>query len=85
MDFRFTRTETHKISLTDDEMKEIAIHTLKRMVSPEEYLRTENGKLVLKQDDPHWRHGSVSEEYVRHATDLDIAVFKVLEKLQCKN
>ena len=36
----------------------------------------------LTQDDPHWRHGSVSEEKVRKATELDLAVFKVLEAIK---
>lgn len=74
-----------EFELTDRAANEVAIEQLERLVSPGEYLRTEKGKTWLKQDDPNWRHGSVGEEIVREATELDIAVFAVLRELRKKN
>jgi hypothetical protein len=79
------RSVYEEINLTEETVNEITIKRLQMLVSPGEYLRTENGKTLLKQDDPGWRHGSVSEEVVREATELDIAVFKVLTVLRKKD
>ena len=77
-----------EFELTDKAANEVAIKQLEQLVSPGEYLREEKvgkkTKLVLKQDDPNHRHGSISEEYVRDATELDIAVFAVLKALRQK-
>ncbi len=82
MDINFNRTVYEKLILPDTAVVEVTRRKLLQMVYPGEYLRKEKGKVVVKQDDPHWRHGSVSEDYVRDATDLDIAVFKVLQELK---
>ena len=78
-----------EFELTDRAANDVAIEQLKQLVYPGEYLREEKvgkkTKLVLKQDDPNHRHGSISEDYVRDATELDVAVFKVLEALWSKN
>ena len=77
-----------EFELTDKAALEVAIKQLEQLVSPGEYIREvkvgKETKLVLKQDDPDHRHGSISEEYVRDATDLDVAVFKVLKALRQK-
>lgn len=82
MEIQYTRRVSETITLTEEQVRSITRRKLLELVNPGEYLRTEkDGKIVLKQDDPHWRHGSVSEVYVRDATALDIAIFKVLENL----
>lgn len=80
---RITYTTSHEFTLSEKDINSAAKKRLWQLVRPGEYLRynKNDGKVYLKQDDPHWRHGSVSEEIVREATNLDIAVFKVLEKL----
>ncbi len=78
------RIITEEIHLTEDTVNKVAIDRLCQMLNGGEYLRTDNEKVYLKQDDPDWRHGSVSEVIVREATELDIAVFKVLDELRKK-
>jgi hypothetical protein len=77
-----------EFELTDKAALEVTIEKLEQLVSPGEYLREvkegKKTKWVLKQDDPHHYHGSISEHFVRDATDLDIAVFKVLRVLKDK-
>jgi hypothetical protein len=70
------------VNLNNEQMKEVTICYLKTLVSPGEYLREEKGITVLKQDDPWHRHGSISEEYVRDATEQDILIFKLLGLLK---
>lgn len=88
MKIRQWREVLQEFELTDKAATEVAIEQLERLVSPGEYLREvkegKKTKLVLKQDDPNHRHGSISEHFVRDATELDIAVFKVLEALRQK-
>ena len=81
MEIKVNKTVREIINLNENEVNEIATKRLLQLVAPGEYLREEKGKIILKQDEPHWRHGSVSEDYVRDATELDIAVFKVLKAL----
>jgi len=70
------------IELDDRTALEVTRKTLLRMVEPGEYLRTDaNGVIFLMQDDPDWRHGSLSEEIVRRATSLDKLVFEMLDNL----
>ena len=71
-----------KIHLSNETVNEITLKRLYQLVSPGEYLRDKKGVMWLTQDDPHWRHGSISEETVRKATDLDIAVFAVIKALR---
>ena len=81
------RVSIEAIELSKENVKEVTRARLLQMIAPGEYLRYEpehaggKGRYVLKQDDPNWRHGSVHEEFVRVATELDIAVCKVLEAL----
>ena len=76
------KTVREQITLPEEKVKEIVITKLKRLVAPGEYMRFFNGEGFLTQDDPYHRHGSVSEEVVRRATPLDLAVFRVLEELR---
>ena len=82
MDVSFNRTVYEKVSLPELAVLDVTIRKLRDMVYPGEFLRKEKGKTVVKQDDPNWRHGSVSEDYVRDATELDLAIFRVLDELQ---
>lgn len=88
MKIRQWKEVLQEFELTDKAANEVAIKQLEQLVYPGEYLREvkegKKTKLVLKQDDPDHRHGSISEEYVRDATDLDVAVFKVLTALRQK-
>lgn len=76
-----TETTTREVFLDEATINRITRERLRVMLGEGQYLRSKDGKLVVTQDDPHWRHGSLQEVYVRDATALDIAVFKVLEEL----
>ena len=82
MNFTVYETVEKQIKLNNKQMRDIAISYLESLVYPGEYIREVKGKLVVKQDDPYHRHGSISEEYVRDASELDIAVFDMLDKLR---
>jgi len=78
MEISHTEMTTKRIQLSNDTVDEVTRKRLLQLVYPGEYLRKEKDGVWLKQDDPHWRHGSVSEDVVRKATELDIAVFAVI-------
>lgn len=81
--FKITHTKvTHEtIHLDKAQSRELTIKYLKSLISPGEYLREKDGVLCLYQDDPYHRHGSISEEFVRVATPLDIDIVNLLNKL----
>lgn len=65
------------------EVKQITIKTLKRLVGladADTIAVTPEGKLTRTDYFGHHRGGSVTEE-LREATELDVAVCRVLEKL----
>ena len=70
-----------KIHLSDHNIKDVTKRKLKSMLGGGEWLRVRDGKKIVTKDEDNWRHGSVSEDYVRDATELDLAIFKVLEAL----
>jgi hypothetical protein len=83
MRLRHTETVYSDIELSLSEQDEVTLHRLERIVSPGEYLRTKkDGKIWVMQDDPGHRHGSISEDDVREATELDIAVFTVMKAIR---
>lgn len=77
-----SRPVVEEFILTEETVKEVTKKYLRSFLNGGEYLRKEKGKIYLKQDDPEWRHGSVSEETVREATELDLAIFKVLDAIK---
>lgn len=79
MKFKYERLVTQELDLTQEEIEIIAKQYLRSLIGRNTYLRTENGKIVVKKDDPYHRHGSISEEYVRDASEMDITIFKLLE------
>lgn len=81
MKINYTENITRSVELQPAQVTEITIKRLKQLVYPGQFLRTEKGQVYLKKDEDNWRHGSVSEEVVRVATDFDKAVFLVLESL----
>ncbi len=82
MKIRHSEMVHSEVTLSDDEVDEITLARLRRMISPAQYLRTKpDGSVWLTADDPHWRHGSVSEIDVRVATNDDLAVFRVIDLL----
>ena len=83
MRFRHKETVYSDIEISLDEQDEITLDRLERIVSPGEYLRTKkDGTIWVMQDDPGHRHGSISEDDVRPATELDIAVFDVMKAIR---
>lgn len=82
MKIRNTRMVHEDIDLNDQAVYDVTVNRLRQLLGDGEYLRTENGKVVVKQDDSGWRHGSVRENYVRDATELDISIFEVLDALR---
>ena len=81
MKIMHSRMVQEEFTLSKIEVRDIVDRYLRDLIYPGEYLRLEDGAQVVKQDDPHWHHGSVREYYVRDATDLDLAIFKILETL----
>lgn len=77
-----SRETVESITLTSVTVTTVTKNKLMSLVYPGEYLRTKKGVTYLYQDDPDWRHGSVSEIVVREATQLDKAVFILLEELR---
>jgi hypothetical protein len=75
------KIQEEEIYLTQTQVDNITLERLRQFVTPGEYIRKQNDKLYLKQDDPDHRHGSISEVIVREATPLDIAVFEVIDAL----
>jgi len=82
MKVEYRRTVYEELDLGDKTVNDITVRRLYKLLDGGEYLREEKGKTFLKMDDPHWRHGSVSEVTVREATKLDIAVFEVISAIQ---
>lgn len=70
-----------KVYLSDYNIKEVTKQKLKSMLDGGEWLRTKEGKKIVTKDEDNWRHGSVSEDYVRDATELDLAIFTVLKAI----
>lgn len=79
---KVTYYRPYVFTLSEDDMVKATKQTLKALVHPGEYLRNVKGKMWLTRDDPNWRHDNVSEDYIREATELDLAVFTVLEVLK---
>ena len=85
MKITFARSVTEDIILPEATVTEVVERYLRQLVSPGEYLRKDaDGKTVVKQDDPDHYHGSISEHYVRDATEVDLAAFKLLEHIRSK-
>lgn len=86
MRIQYNEVKTHEINIPRETVKEITVARLKEFLDYGEFLRTveKDGKTVvyLKKDEDGWRHGSVSEEIVREATELDKAVFVLLDALK---
>lgn len=82
MKLTILKTVCQEVELSVDDMRDVTHQYLLRLVYPGEYLREISGKVVVMQDDPQWRHGSVGEEYVRDATPTDIAAFTLLKILK---
>lgn len=87
MKIKLSRTVYEEVDLSAHEVENIVLKKIAMMLGAGEYLREvpvgkgKKTKLVVKQDDPDWRHGSVQEYYVRDATELDIALFKVRDAI----
>lgn len=79
---KVTYNKSYEFELGSDDMKRAATRVLTELVYPGQYLKTIKGEIWLAQDDPDWRHGSVSEEPIRKATELDLAVFTVLHAIK---
>ncbi len=80
MKFKQTRTVYDDLYLTDETINHVAIHRLEQLVGKGFYLSDKDGKFIIVKDEE--RGSCFSSEYVRDATDLDIAVFKVLTALR---
>ncbi len=70
-----------KINLSSENVIEITMTKLRKMVYPGEYLKKDKGKFMVMNAVEHY-HGSDSEEVVREATDTDLAIFKIIDILQ---
>lgn len=85
MKITYQESMTKTVDLPIDTVRDVTINYLRMLIAPGEYLREEkvDGKkvTVLKQDDPDHRHGSISEVFVRVATELDIQSYTMLQLL----
>ena len=82
MKVKIAKTVYEEINLSEGQIKDIIVKFLEQKISPGEYLREHKGVTSLMQDDPEWRHGSVSEEFVRVATEEDLLIFKFLDYMK---
>lgn len=82
MKIKHIKTTVEELNLTDQTVDEITTNRLKMMLNGGEYIREQDNKTWLKCDDPNWHHGSVFELTIREATELDLAVFKVLDAIR---
>lgn len=94
---KVTYYQPFTFELSDKDKIEAAFEVLKSIISPGEYLETKkdsklNIELTWLCRDEDYYHGSPSTDYLRVATELDLAVFKVrtelrkrYEKLQSNN
>lgn len=80
MEIEVSENITRKVHLTERQMDLIATSYLRRMLRPGEYIRDDNGKRMLVRDD-FMGHGSPVTRFVREATELDEAVYKVLRAM----
>lgn len=78
---RLTVYEPKEINITSEQMKEVTTKYLRSLVGGDTYLRCTDTGWVIKEDDDHY-HGSISEVYVRDATNDDRMIFAVLEILK---
>ncbi len=78
MQIEYSKQVWEKINLPDTAVNEIAIRKLYQLLGGEYFLK----KDCLYQDDPEWRHGSVTEIKIRKATELDLAILQVLKILK---
>lgn len=79
---RFTvlQNELMSYELNEKSCKEVTKYYLEQMLGNGNFVRVENGKSVVKITDEDF-HGSLSESYVRDATELDQAISVVLKAL----
>jgi hypothetical protein len=75
-------TESKEAFISSSEINRITISKLETMLKGGQFLRSKDGETWVAKDEDNWRHGSVSEEYMRPATDLDLALFTVLSVLR---
>lgn len=81
MEFNQSRVVHEKVNLTDETINSVATHRLKQLLGEGEHLREKDGKFIVTKDQETFGRG-FGEDYVREATDLDIAVFMVLGALR---
>lgn len=81
MKIQIQKVSYEDIYLSDSNVKEVTSNKLKSMLGKGEWLRTRDGKQIVTKDEDNWRHGSVYEDYVRDATELDLAIFTVLKAI----
>lgn len=82
-------TELVNVVLTDEDMKDVTLETLYRLIgktAPKHYdsYKVEKGKLVYSYEESGGSHSWFSEDIVRDATDLDVQVLAVIAAIEEK-
>lgn len=76
---KLTIYEEKQIELDMDQMRTVTLCYLRSLVHPGRFLvEASDGKATVTRHDPHSRHGF---ETIRDATELDVAVFRLLPML----
>jgi len=73
------------VELSERSVDDIVRRKLDDLIYPGEFIKQrDTGQLVLMRADPNWRHGNPDDEFVRLATELDVAVIAVKDALKLK-
>jgi len=79
MKIKVAETVYRDVNLPEHIVDEVTERRLMALVKPGEYL-SPDGKFLKKDED--YGHGSITSKVVREATDLDRAVFAVLDAMR---
>lgn len=82
MEVRYDELITRSVTLTPKQVTDIAIERLLILAQGKYLSKNRDGRWWVAKDEDNWRHGSVSTEYIREASELDLATFKVIEALR---
>lgn len=78
---KITKSIPFEFYLNNQDISEITKLKLRQMLLPGQYIRRLEDILWVTKDEDNWRHGSISEDKVRKATELDLAIELVLNSI----
>jgi hypothetical protein len=78
MDIEISKVSYEKISLSDEQVMQITIKYLKKLLQPGEWI-SPNNRLMMEDDH---RHGSPIDRDVGEATEIQLAAWTMLNRLR---